>query len=134
MLLKKNNRTCNSSILKAWGARHIFRMTIIFYIENFFYCILLKKHQFFRFQNFEDSFLKISKYYIEKKYVSILFEHRTRQNIFFSRKNISGLNYAWNYSYMFKYTIRVCEAHTEKKKTVESTDVICWNRDSSFFL
>ena len=47
----------------------------------------MKKHQFFRFQNFEDSFFEIFKYHIEKKYLSIIFEHRTRQNIFYSKKN-----------------------------------------------
>ena len=47
-----------------------------FYIENFFYCILLWKHQFSRLQNFEDSFFEIFKFHIDKKkYVSIIFEH-----------------------------------------------------------
>ena len=45
--------------------------------------------QFFLFQNLKNSFLEIFKYNIEKKYVSIIFWHRSRQKIFF-RKIILG--------------------------------------------
>ena len=71
-------------------------MTIIFYIENFFYCILLKKHQFFRFKNFEDSFLEIFKYHIEKINTCKMFLNIERDKTYFFRKKFWGVNYAWN--------------------------------------
>ena len=103
-VIKKNNRTCITSLWKAWGARHIFRIITIFYIENFFYCILLEKHQFFRFQNFEDSFLEIFKYHIEKKYVSIIFEDRMRENIFISKKKNLGCKLRMEWPIYFSST------------------------------
>ena len=89
MLFKKNNKTCTTSLWKAWRARHFFHITSIFYIENFFYCILLKKHQFFRFQNFEDSLLKIFKYHIEKNTCRLFFNIECDKTYFF-REQIFG--------------------------------------------
>ena len=75
-VIKKSTRKCNTSLWKAWGAKHIFRMTTIFHIENFFHCIKILKIHFPKFSNIT----------LKKKYVPIIFEHRTRQNIFFSKK------------------------------------------------
>ena len=75
-------------------------MTTIFYIPNFFYRILLKKHQFFRFQNFEDSFLEILKYYIEKNTCRLFVTYYAAKNIFFENK-FWGVHYAWNDRILF---------------------------------
>ena len=48
---------------------------------------VLKKHQFFLFQNFEDSFLEIFKYHYEKK-TCRLFLNIERKKTHFFRKNI----------------------------------------------
>ena len=79
------------------GGVYILSITTIFHIKNFFYCILLKKHHFFWFQNFECSFFEIFKHHIViKKYVSIIFEHRTRQI-----KKLRGIIFTWNNPYAY---------------------------------
>ena len=88
-VIKKNTRTCSTSLWKAWGARHIYHMATIFYIENYFYCILLKKKSIFPISKFWRFISRNFKKSYWKK-IRVLFFNIERDKRYFFRKKIVG--------------------------------------------
>ena len=91
----------------------------------FFYCILLKKHQFFRFQNFKHSFLEIFKYHIEKNTCRLFFNIE-RDKTYFFRKKFWGVNYTWNDPHTFLTLIWLVRIKCTLDALIFKSCWICW--------